>query len=383
MKKYKLITVVGARPQIIKSSAFSRVVKNSYSSQIEEILVHTGQHYDYGMSDLFFKELKLDKPLYNLGVGGISDSEQIAKMLTGLEEVFQKEEPNAVLVYGDTNSTLAGALASSKCGIPLIHIEAGLRSFDKNMPEETNRIVTDHLSTLLFAPTSIAVQNLQNEGIRHSTNVKAGVNNPHVFHCGDVMYDNALYFAQISEQQSEILNQLNLLPENFILATIHRKENVESAENLDQIIQGMLLIANDFSKSVVWPMHPRTMQAIKQKLGEVYLAEIIKNGKIKIIDPIGYLDMIQLQKHSIMIITDSGGLQKESFFFQKPCLVLRNQTEWVELVNNGNSVLCEAKSSLMLEKASSILTSNSRSYPQYYGDGEAASFICRTIINEF
>ena len=379
MKK-KIITIVGARPQIIKSSAISRAIKNNFSQILEEKIVHTGQHYDENMSEVFFHEMGIPLPDYNLNVGSGSHGAQTARMIEGLEEIFIKEQPTAILVYGDTNSTIAGALAAAKIHIPVLHVEAGLRSFNKAMPEEVNRIACDHMSTLLFTPTTTGFDNLKREGFNLESTEKATANSPRVYHCGDVMYDNSLYFSSVSDSKSTILKEISLEPNNYILSTIHRDSNTDISANLESIFKALLQIQKDSELSIVLPIHPRTRSKMKDQLSAQLFSEVEANQQFKIIDPAGFLDIIALEKNAKMIVTDSGGLQKEAYFFQKPCIILRPQTEWVEIVNNGNAILAEASYDKIMNAFSVLGTKTDFTYPTLYGDGKAAEFICEKII---
>ncbi|MEY3438221.1 MAG: hypothetical protein RL265_806, partial [Bacteroidota bacterium] len=300
MKK-RIVTIVGARPQIIKSSAISRAIQQNFPNDLEEIIVHTGQHYDENMSEVFFTELGIPQPNYNLNVGSGSHAAQTAKMLEGLEAIFIKEKPTAVLVYGDTNSTIAGALAAVKIHIPVIHVEAGLRSFNKAMPEEINRISCDHMSTLLFVPSITGMENLKNEGFKFD--------HPKVYHCGDVMFDNSLYFSEISDQKSTILATHSLNENGYILSTIHRDSNTDSKENMEEIFGALLEIQEKSDLVIVLPIHPRTKGKMQEQLSSELLQKIEANPYFKIIPPAGFLDIIALEKHARMLVTDSGGLQ--------------------------------------------------------------------------
>lgn len=379
MKKF--ITIVGARPQIIKSSAISRAVQNEYPEQLKEIIVHTGQHYDENMSKVFFDEMKIPVPDYNLQVGSGSHASQTAKMLEGLEEIYLKENPDAILVYGDTNSTIAGALAAAKIHIPVIHVEAGLRSFNKAMPEELNRISCDHMSTLLFTPTSVGLDNLKNEGFDLTVNEKATIDQPNVYHCGDVMYDNSLYFSEISDDFATVMQTNNLVANEFVLMTVHRDSNTDDPKRLEAIFEAVIELAEEHQLTFVLPLHPRT----KNKLGTMNAelqSKVESSGFIKIIDPVGFMDIIALEKNARMIVTDSGGLQKESFFFQKPCVIMRPQTEWVEIVNNGNALLAGADKIAIKETFNTLYNKSDYTYPEFYGDGKAAEFICQKILED-
>ena len=379
MKK-KIITIVGARPQIIKSSAISRVIRNSFSQKLEEIIVHTGQHYDENMSEVFFHEMGIPLPNYNLNVGSGSHGSQTAKMIEGLEEIFIKENPIAILVYGDTNSTIAGALAAAKIHIPVVHVEAGLRSFNKAMPEEVNRIACDHMSTILFTPTTTGFDNLKREGFDLDSIEKATANSPRVYHCGDVMFDNSLFFSSVSDEKSTILNRIGVRENEYILSTIHRDSNTDISENLESIFKALLQIQKDSKLAIVLPIHPRTRSKMKDQLSDELYTEIEVNSSFKIIDPAGFLDIIALEKNSKMIITDSGGLQKEAYFFKKPCIILRPQTEWVEIVKNGNALLAEANYDKIVDSFTILNSKSDYTFPSLYGDGKAAEFICEKIL---
>ena len=378
----KIITVIGARPQIIKAAAISRAIKNNFSDKILEVIVHTGQHYDENMSQIFFEELEIPYPNFNLNVGSGSHGEQTAKMLEGLENIYMQEKPDAVIVYGDTNSTIAGALAASKIHIPVIHIEAGLRSFNKAMPEEINRIACDHMSTLLFTPSETGHRNLLNEGIKNDQKEAASIDNPKIYLCGDIMYDNSLYFSVMSEQKSEILKELEITTDEFILCTIHRDTNTDDTANLNAIFRALLRIQKTSNLKIVLPLHPRTKEKLNSHLDENLLTELNQNKNFKIIPPTGFLDIISLEKNARLIITDSGGLQKEAFFFQKPCVILREQTEWIEIVENGNALIAGANELKIISSVETLFKRTDFTYPNLYGDGNAANFICKKITEE-
>lgn len=347
----KIITVIGARPQFIKAAA----VSNKLRENNEEILIHTGQHYDENMSKIFFDELSIPYPNYNLSVGSGGHGKQTGEMLIKLEEIYEKEKPDMVLVYGDTNSTLAGALVGSKMLIPVVHVEAGLRSFNKSMPEEQNRILTDHLSSMLFAPTEAAVKNLKTEGI---------INN--VYNVGDVMFDAVLNFGEIAKEKSKVIEKLNLNNKEYILTTIHRAENTNDISRLKNIIEAL----NHSGKTIVLPLHPRT----KKYIGDYGLKF---NENIKVIDPIGYLEMLSLERNCMKIVTDSGGVQKEAFFMKKPCITMRDETEWVETVENDwNRIVGTNK-----EKILDSIMNFEPSKPQkiIFGDGKSSEKICDII----
>ena len=294
------------------------------------------------MSEVFFDELEIHKPHYNLGVGSARHGRQTSMMITGIEEVLLKEKPDCVLLYGDTNSTLAGALAASKLHFPVIHIEAGLRSFNKTMPEELNRIMSDHSSTLLFAPTNTAFKNLMAEGFRPENSPPYTIDNPKIYLTGDIMFDNTLFFAGLAEKKkATFLDDLSLTRNGYILVTIHRDTNTDDIARLKELLITLKTLAEEKDIKLVMPLHPRTIVSLKTRLKELY-ADLNHCKHILIIPPVSYLEMILLEKSCKMIITDSGGVQKESHFFRKPCIVLRKETEWIELVNNGTARLVDA-----------------------------------------
>jgi len=380
----KIVTVIGARPQIIKASALSRAIKTDFHDQLKEVIVHTGQHYDENMSAVFFKELGIPTPDYNLKIGSGAHGQQTAAMMSGLEELFQKEKPDAIVVYGDTNSTLAAAVAGSKIQIPIVHIEAGLRSFNKAMPEEINRILCDHVSTLLFCPTATGVMHLQREGFEINTAPPYTADHPRVYHCGDIMYDNSLHFAQIAATENILLDELNLNGKSFILATVHRGENTDDAENLKAIFDGFLeLLETDTDLQLVLPLHPRTKKAIETHLAPNFLEDLQQNKRFRVIPPVSFLSMIALEKNCQLVITDSGGVQKEAYFFNKPCVILRKETEWVEIVENKCAVLAGADKEAILNGARHFLAAQNLEYPLLFGDGKAAAFIAQEIIEHF
>jgi UDP-GlcNAc3NAcA epimerase len=311
-----ILTVVGARPQFIKASVVSNAIAGV--PELRERVVHTGQHFDTHMSDIFFAELGISAPAYHLGIGGGRHGEMTGRMLAGVEEILIAEKPDVILVYGDTNSTLAGALAAAKLHVPVAHVEAGLRSFNLLMPEEVNRIVTDRLSKWLFTPTETAVKNLKNEGVPGSR----------IFPVGDVMYDVALHFSSKVNAKEGVLKRLNLPPQGYILATVHRAENADDPGRLATLVEALKKAAE--SLPVIWPLHPRTRCAL-EKIGSLPIGV----PHLYLIEPVGYLDMVQLEKYASVIATDSGGVQKEAFFHQVPCVTLREETEWVELVEAG------------------------------------------------
>ena len=377
-----ILTIVGARPQIIKAAALSRVISNNFQN-IEEIIVHTGQHYDKNMSDVFFTELEIPKPKINLKVGSSSHGAQTALMIEKIEKVIQEYSPDAVVVYGDTNSTLATAIAASKLHIPIVHIESGLRSFNKKMPEEVNRILCDHVSTLLFSPTKSGFNNLLNEGFSIEYSNNASADHPNIYHCGDVMYDNSLYFSKLSDENSDILEKLKLRNEKFILATVHRNDNTDSKIKLTDLFSTFLEITEIHQLKIILPLHPRTSKMMEQLLDSKLLKKIQESNLLTIINPAGFLDMIALEKNAELIITDSGGVQKEAYFFKKPCIILRPQTEWVEIVETKSAVISDTNSKIILEATERFLSNPDLEFPEVFGNGNAASFIAQEMLNQF
>jgi UDP-GlcNAc3NAcA epimerase len=377
----KILTIIGARPQIIKAAALSRAIRESFGDKIQELLLHTGQHYDQNMSEVFFEQLGIPRPDYNLNVGSGSHGKQTATMISGIEEVLLKEKPDYLVVYGDTNSTLAGAIAASKIHIPIAHIEAGLRSFNKSMPEEINRIMCDHASTLLFSPTLTGIRNLKHEGFS-LTNPKPYTNDrPGVFHCGDVMYDNSLHFASLADEQSNLLNEQGLRREPFILSTIHRDNNTDQPERLSAIFEAITTVAEHHNLNVVLPLHPRTAKLMKKNLSAALYQRVITNKRIKLLPPVSFLDMIALEKNARLVMTDSGGVQKEAYYFEKPCIIMRPETEWVEIVEQGAGRLVDADSKRIIEAVNYFLNDATPTFPQIFGDGKAAEFICNTLLD--
>lgn len=377
----KILTVIGARPQIIKAAAISRAIKNSFSDVLNEVIVHTGQHYDDNMSAIFFEELGIPNPQFNLNVGSGSHGAQTAKMIEGMEKLMLDEKPDGIVIYGDTNSTIAAALAASKIHIPVFHIEAGLRSYNKSMPEEVNRILSDHISTLLFCPTKTAVDNLAKEGFTSLNEGLPTVDKPHVHLCGDIMYDNSMYFSSISDQKSRILEEIEVFDKNYILVTIHRNANTDDEIRLNSIFNALIYIQNTTGFDIVLPLHPRTNKMMDQLLNDENKALLRDNKKIKIIPPAGFLDIISLEKNASLIVTDSGGLQKEAFFFKKPCVILRPETEWVEIVENGNAIIADADQQKIVAAANQLLSHKEYTFPNLFGDAKSAEFIVQKIMD--
>lgn len=360
-----ILTVLGARPQFIKAGSVSRAI--AQYDDIKEVIVHTGQHYDANMSDIFFEEMGIPKPDYNLGIGGKTHGAMTGQMLEAIEQVLFKEKPDVVMVYGDTNSTLAGALAATKLGIPIAHVEAGLRSFNMNMPEEINRIMTDRISTWLFAPTAEAVKHLENEGVEQEK----------ILMSGDVMYDVALYHSkQLSEQNDGWFDGLGLNKKDYILATVHRAENTDSDTRLNAIFDGLIRLAQD--TTIVLPLHPRT-KAVLQKHRRLEEVE----SELRVFPPQGYLQMVQLEQHAGLIATDSGGVQKEAYFYRVPCVTLRDETEWTETVSSGWNHLVKPNTSEAIYQAVKAALGQSGQEIELYGDGNAAHKIVRAIKSYF
>lgn len=376
----KIITIVGARPQIIKAAAISRAIKSCFDTRIKEVIVHTGQHYDENMSAIFFQELDIPHADYNLSVGSRSHGIQTAKMIEGIESILIKEKPNALLVYGDTNSTLAGALAAVKLHVPVVHIEAGLRSFNKTMPEEINRIVCDQCSTLLFTPTDQGVTNLSKEGWTDLIDGKAGINRPRIFKTGDIMLDNSLYFLSKVSNRELLTDRLGLKDNGFILCTIHRDSNTDDEQKLNDIFRGLLKIQEASKQKIVLPLHPRTRKKINELLQSTLKEELNNNSNIILTEPAGFLDMISLEKFCSMVITDSGGVQKEAYFFKKPCIILRDQTEWVEIVQNGNALVVGSSEQRLIDAYHALSQKSDFTHPPFFGDGHAAEEICRLML---
>ena len=374
----KLVTIIGARPQIIKAAALSRAIRNHYADQIQEVIVHTGQHYDDNMSQVFFDELQIPRPDYNLHVGSASHGVQTARMTEGIEALLIKEQPDFIVLYGDTNSTLAGAVAAAKIHVPIVHIEAGLRSFNKSMPEEINRIVCDHCSTLLFSPSLAGVENLKREGFPMDNDGPYTIDNPKVYHCGDIMYDNSLHFAHIAEEKTDIIQRLELAGKPFILATIHRDTNTDNPERLSAIFKSLIQLSEECQ--VVLPLHPRTAKLIKTNLSEGVQKQIFNSPNIKFISPVSFLEMIALERHAQLVMTDSGGVQKEAYFFKKPGIILRPETEWVEIVETGNAILADADGSRIMQAWQHFKGNPPIVFPEIFGDGHAAEFMLEQML---
>ena len=360
----KVVTVVGARPQFIKAAAVSRAIRNDAPGQLREVIVHTGQHFDDNMSQVFFDELDIPAPDYSLGVSGGGHGAMTGRMLEGVERVLTSERPDWVLVYGDTNSTLAGALAAVKLHVPVAHVEAGLRSFNRRMPEEINRVVTDRVSTLLLCPTATAVSHLRSEGIVDG-----------VHQCGDVMFDVSLFYREKARQRSRILETLGLADKRFALATCHRAENTDDPLRLREILAALRELSEQMP--IVVPLHPRT----RLKVREFGIEELL--APLQVIEPQPFLDMIALEQSAALILTDSGGVQKEAFFFRVPCVTMREETEWVETVEAGVNALAGADASAILAGAHRMLSRDRDAMTRLgspYGNGDAAQRIRDILI---
>jgi len=350
----KIITIVGARPQFIKAAAISREIEKH--AEIEEIIVHTGQHYDKNMSEIFFEEMKIPKPKYNLGVNSLSHGAMTGRMLEKIEEIIIEEKPDYVLVFGDTNSTIAGALAAKKLHVKVAHVEAGLRSFNMKMPEEINRILTDRISDILFCPTNKAVENLKNEGFDNFETK--------IIKSGDVMQDTAMFYSKFAKKPEFDV------PNKYVLATIHRAENTDAPERLFAIFEALKEITKDMD--VVLPLHPRTKKIIEN-------LKISTHG-VTIVPPVSYLEVVYLLSNASLVMTDSGGMQKEAFFFQKPCVTLRDETEWVELVENGYNLIVGATTEKITFAAVEMLSKNIDFDKNLYGGGTAANNIVKELL---
>ncbi len=353
----KILTVIGARPQFIKAATISRIISEQYNNVIDEVIVHTGQHYDQNMSEIFFTDMKIPKPKYSLNIGGKSHGEMTGEMLIELEKIMLGENPDMVLVYGDTNSTLAAALTASKLHIPISHIEAGMRAFNKRIPEEINRILTDHVSTYFFCTTDEPANNLRKEGLAEN-----------IYVVGDVMYDAVLFYKKIMKPTEKVTN----LPADFYLATIHRQENTDDKKNLQEIFAALEEIS--LQKTVVLPLHPRTRKRLDN-------FDIIVGNNITILDPVGYFDMLYLLEKASLVLTDSGGLQKEAYYFNKPTVIMRDQTEWVDLTDKGVAQLTGANKNKILTSVEDL--AKIYSFPEnLYGDGHAAEKIVNILALE-
>lgn len=376
----KLLTVIGARPQIIKAAAVSRAVAKYYSGVIMEKILHTGQHYDANMSQVFFDELGIPVPDYNLGVGSGSHGVQTAKMISGIEDVLTLEHFDGIILYGDTNSTLAGAVAASKIHIPVFHIEAGLRSFNMTMPEEVNRIVCDQLSSICFSATQTGIDNLKREGFCDSPAKFKNGKGRIVVNSGDVMYDNSMYFASLAEEKSDILSRVGVKPNEYILTTIHRPNNTDDSERLTNILSSLLSITERDGIILVLPLHPRTRNLLDKNLDKKIYDKLMTSPYVKLIPPASFFEIIMLEKNARIVMTDSGGVQKESFFFERPCVILRPETEWTEIVEYGAGVIADADPKRIVEGYNNFV-GKKVNFPKLFGDANAAKHILDDIVN--
>lgn len=363
------LTVIGARPQIIKAAAISRAIAAHYAGRVTEHILHTGQHYDTNMSQVFFDELNVPRPEYNLGVGSAPHGVQTARMIEGIEKVLLSRPFDGIILYGDTNSTLAGAIAAAKLHVPVFHIEAGLRSFNMSMPEEVNRIVCDRLSSVLFAPTQTAIDNLRAEGFG-TPNVPG-----HVVLSGDIMYDNSLHFASVAASRCDILQRLGLTAEGYILATVHRDNNTDNPNRLGSILAALEQVARESGLPVVLPLHPRTRARLTDSHCPIPNAQFIK-----VLPPLSFLEMVLMEQNARLVMTDSGGVQKEAYFFRKPCVILRSETEWVEIVDHHAGIIADADTDRIVEAYRTLTTTPPDGYPILFGDGHAAEHILESLL---
>ena len=382
MNKIKLLTIIGARPQIIKAAAISRAIKNKFSGQVEEDILHTGQHYDANMSQVFFDELGIPQPQYNLGVGSGRHGEQTAKMIQGIEEILLTNHYDGIILYGDTNSTLAGAVAAAKLHVPIFHIEAGLRSYDLSIPEEINRIVSDQMASISFVPTENARRNMQIEGFEKLNVVFKNGKSRKVCNCGDVMYDNSMFFASLAEKKSDVMERYGLKKDNYILSTIHRDNNTDNKKRLTSIIEALIEISERDLIDVCLPLHPRTRKLLEGNVTPMVYKRLQHSAHIKIVPPASFFDMIMLEKNAKIVMTDSGGVQKESFFFGKPCVIFLKDTPWIELIESGAGIAADADKNQIIS-AYDKMVNHPVEFPALFGDGHAAEHIMCKIVEFF
>lgn len=374
----RLLTIIGARPQIIKAAAISREIALHFSDSIQEKILHTGQHYDENMSGMFFDELGIPQPDYNLHVGSATHGVQTARIIEGVERILLDEHFDGMIVYGDTNSTLAASIAASKLHVPIFHIEAGVRMYDMAMPEEINRCVCDQISSILFAPTQIAYDNLLAEGFCQVPMMTSDRRHRQVMLSGDIMYDNSIYFSQLSDEQSHIMLQLGLSSKGFVLATIHRDQNTDNPQRLNAIFSTLLEISELHQMPIVLPLHPRTKKCLATSLEASTYQKIMHTPLVRLIPPASFLDIIQLEKHAKLVITDSGGVQKEAFFFSTPSIILMNQAPWVEIIEHQAGICADADREQMLQ-AYDTLANSIVHFPPIFGNGHAAQQILQEI----
>jgi len=380
-KTIKLLTIVGARPQIIKSAALSRCINKKFLNKINEIVIHTGQHYDHNMSKVFFDELQVNPNIEFLNIKPVKQNEMIAKMIKVVEKSIKHHSPDMVVVYGDTNSTLAGSIAASNLKMPLAHIESGLRSYNYQMPEELNRIYCDYASSMLFCPTQNAIDNLVKEGFKHYDIKPHTPNQKGIYLSGDIMLDNSIFYAKIAEKKSEILSKFNLINKEYILLTIHRNFNTCNISGLENILNALNEIIKSYNLKLFFPIHPNTEKIINSHKNLRNF--IFKNKNIIVSPPVSFFDMILLEKKSRVICTDSGGVQKEAFFFGKPCVILRDETEWTELTDNYFAMLAGNSKEKIINSINYLFKKENNYSLPLFGDGNAAKYICEKIIYNF
>ncbi len=359
----------------------SRAFAVYLNDEVSDFILHTGQHYDDDLSEIFFSEMGIPQPAFRLSIGSLSHARQTAKMMEGIEDAIETIEPTAVLVYGDTNSTLSGALAAAKMNIPIVHVEAGLRSFNRKMPEEINRVLTDHVSTLLFSPTQTGIDNLIKEGFSLNTKFPYSSDQPGIFLSGDVMFDNTVFFSKESEALGRVANKWIISDQPYFLATIHRTNNTDNLERLLSIFMGLEKVSKELDRYIIIPLHPRT----KKALGFISESEKIfkRTPKIVLIPPASFLEMFNLESHSEMIFTDSGGVQKEAYVLNKPCVVLREETEWVELLKTNACKLADANPEKILTESLYLFNNKNLNFPLLFGNGNASQFIAEKMFQNF
>lgn len=378
----RIVTIIGTRPQSIKAAVVARVLHEEHADAIEERILYTGQHYDRELFEVFFEEMGIPVPFRNLGVGSGEQGAATAAMISGIESSLREEDPDLVLLYGDTNTTLAGSIAASKLHIPIAHVEAGLRSYRKRMPEEINRVLTDHVSTFLFTPTRTGSQNLFEEGFPPEAPERPSIDEPLVFRSGDVMYDSILHFGPIAERRSDVLERLGI-EGPVTLVTCHRAENTDDPEKLRGVMEGILQLSRSSERTTVIPLHPRTRKAIEEGIDPGFREKFEAEERIRICEPLSYFDMLRLQRNASLILTDSGGLQKEAFFQGVPCLLFREESEWKESLENGGSRLVGTEPERLLKAWKELDEDGKGSVqdPELFGDGNAGRYICRTLRN--
>ncbi len=378
----RLLTIIGARPQIIKAAAISRAVSGPFAGRVQETILHTGQHYDHAMSGIFFEELGIPPADIQLNIGAGKHGARTGRMMEAIEQVLEKERPDVVVVYGDTDSTLAGALAAAKLHVRVAHIEAGLRSYNKRMPEEINRITADHCSTWLFCPTHSAMDALRKEGIGllHGPGSPT-MDEPRVVFSGDVMFDNTLHFSALALERSKIFKEHGIEAGRYMLATIHRAANTDDPSRLTAILDALVHVHKEHDLPVVLPLHPRTRESMGS-LGSDLLNGSGKSNGIRIIPPVGYLDMLALEHGATLVFTDSGGVQKEAYFHGRPSVVLREETEWVEIVDAGMAILADADPLRIRDAAARLMGTSSMPEQGLFGDGHAAEHICEVLLEQ-